>query len=111
MVAQMAYTRNLSIDEFLYTAFILMKRKVEKIYQLSIKKDLSLEEKKSKYEMSSQVMESLLLLQGSLDPKSESYSEQLDAYSSLQLFLLKGNTEDPIYFKKFLNSLPKSEIK
>ncbi len=101
-----AYQNNFSIDEFLLTAFLLMKRKVQKIYDISKKEVLSVEDIKEKFEMSSQVLESLRLLHGSLDPSNEFYRQQTEAYDHLQLLLFKGNTENSLFYEEFIRLLP-----
>jgi hypothetical protein len=89
-----AYTGNFSNEEFLSTAFILLKKKLKVIYLLT-QETQSSEIVKERYEKTSQVLEALQMLSSFLDFNKKESFELSNYYIALQQLVFKGNYSEP----------------
>lgn len=97
------YQKYLSIDEFLFTSFALLKKKLNLIYSLS-KEEQTIEIIKKRYEETGKILEALNLLASSIDNSKENAKELHALYEEMAEIVFKGNNENPELLLKLLNS-------
>jgi hypothetical protein len=99
-----SYQANLTNEEFLTTSFVLLKRKLIKIYELT-QEIQSIEILKARFEKTSEVLEALRLMNLSLDFTSKDAIELSNYYINLQKLIFEGNNSNPKILLKLIESL------
>lgn len=89
-----SYQSNLSKEEFLTTSFLLLKRKLTKIYELT-QQIQTLDVIKERFEKTSEVLEALRLMNLSIDFTSKDAYELSNYYINLQKLIFEGNNSNP----------------
>jgi hypothetical protein len=85
----------LGMQEFLEIAYTKMKGKVLRLKELNKPKDeLTLEEIKERFEITSNIIQSLLILQNNLDENAEIYKELTETFEMIVTLLTKTNVPD-----------------
>lgn len=100
-----SYQEQFSIDEFLKTSYVLLKKKIERIFDLTQKVGLSVDEIKEKFEESSKVFKALMLLEMSLDPAVSGFEEMVMEFKELEWMIYKGVHEDSRYLQLVLQKI------
>jgi hypothetical protein len=100
-----AYIQNVSNEVFLESAFTLIRKKLNSIYELCLQEQTA-KVFKERYEKTSQVLEALNLMQISLDKSAEGYEDLLELYTLLQKLVFEGNNSDPELLLKVSKMLP-----
>jgi hypothetical protein len=85
----------LGMSEFLEIAYTKMKGKVLRLKELNKPKDeLSLEEIKERFEITSNIIQSLLILQNNVDENAEIYEDLTKTFETIIVLLTKTNVPD-----------------
>lgn len=99
-----SYQKNFSSEEFLKTSFILLKRKLLDIYELT-QKEQSVEIISERYKKTSDVLQALALMQSMIDFSQPNAKELSDYYLLLEQSVFEGNHSNPALLLGIAESL------
>lgn len=89
------YNQNLSVQEFLYVAFVKIDQKILFLYNLFQEKNLNL---KLIYEESSKILEVFRILKSQVDLNKETSIELIGVYNDLENLIYLGVNENSEHF-------------